>query len=237
MTEWKARRFWTDVTVEPVGDAFAVALDGRQVRTPGKTLLTLPTEAMAQAMAEEWRAQQDVIDPGTMPVTRTANSAIDKVATQHAEVADLLAAYGDSDLLCYRADAPDDLVTRQAAGWDPMLDWAAEALGARLETRTGVMHAPQDPAALAALSRRVHALGPFELAAFHDLVSLSGSLVLGFAAATEQATPDEIWALSRIDEEFQADRWGHDAEAEAAAEARRMAMRTAERLWQLSRPD
>ena len=172
-----------------------------------------------------------------MPHTRTANSAIDKVMPQHAEVAALLADYGDSDLLCYRADSPAELVERQKAAWDPMLDWAAETLGARLLPRTGVIHQPQDPQAVALLSRRIGALSAFELAAFHDLVSLTGSLVLGFAAFLNAAPTNRIWEISRIDEFWQQEQWGVDDDAQDVAERKSVAFQHAKHFVDLARSD
>ena len=223
MSEWKAKRFWKAAAVVKESGGYMVQLDSRPIRTPAKRPLILPSRALAQAVSAEWDAQTDLIKPDTMPVTRTANAAIDKVAVQHAEVADMLAAYGDSDLLCYRADTPEELVERQKAQWDPMLDWVFDAFGARLVPRVGVIHAPQDPAALAVLTARVHALDPFELAAFHDLVSLSGSLVLGLAAEQGTFPPETLWLISRLDEQWQAEQWGADDEAEAMAEIKRCA--------------
>lgn len=139
MSEWSMRRFWKEAGVVPEDGGFAVKLDGRGVKTPAKTPLVVPTMALAQAIADEWDAQGEKVDPTGMPFTRMANSALDKVRTQHAEVADMLAAYGDSDLLCYRADHPAELIARQAAGWDPLLAWAAEVLGAPLAPRVGVI--------------------------------------------------------------------------------------------------
>lgn len=223
MTDWKAKRFWKDAAVVEVDGGFTVELDGRRVKTPAKRPLTLPTRTMAEAVAAEWQAQDKQIDPRTMPVTKTANAAIDKVAVQKDEVVDMLAAYGDSDLLCYRADSPEELVARQAAEWDPMLAWAATTLGVSLRTRQGIMHQPQSPEALAELHRRTAALDAFQLAAFHDLVSLTGSLILGFAALEQALDPDEIWALSRLDENWQAEQWGRDDVAEEEAEIKRQA--------------
>ncbi len=223
MSEWAMRRFWTRAEVAEADTGFTVTLDGRSVKTPAKALLAVPTRGLAEEIAAEWAAQVEKVDPATMPFTRMSNSALDKVAVQHAEVADMLAAYGDSDLLCYRADHPEELVLRQQTAWDPMLDWAADALGARLVPRTGIMHAPQDRAALEALSQKVHALSDFELAAFHDLVSLTGSLILGFAAIAETDRPEEIWALSRVDETWQEEQWGFDEEARDIAELKRQA--------------
>lgn len=235
MTEWKARRFWKAADVLEIPGGFSVTLDGRPVKTPAKRRLAAPTRALAEAVAAEWDAQGEVIDPLSMPFTRTVNAAIDKVTVQQAEVARMLAAYGDADLLCYRAEGPSELVARQAAVWDPMLDWAESALGARLEVRSGVMHAPQPAAALARLSARTHALDPFELAAFHDLVSLSGSLILGFAATEDAAPPKAIWEMSRLDEIWQAEQWGSDEEAEAAAAIKESAFLHAKRVFDMCR--
>ncbi|WP_093922161.1 ATP12 family chaperone protein [Sulfitobacter brevis] len=234
MSDWKMKRFWTEAAVVPAENGFTVELDGRPIRTPAKRPLILPTEAMAHAVAAEWQAQEGVIKPDTMPVTKTANAALDKVATQHAEVAEMLAAYGDSDLLCYRAEAPAELVAREAAAWDPMLDWAEAELGVRLEPRTGIVHKPQDVDALAALSAQTHALSDFQLAAFHDLVSLSGSLILGFAAARGGHDAGQLWDISRLDEIWQAEQWGKDDDAEAKAEVKREAFLHAKRMFELS---
>lgn len=235
MSDWKIKRFWTEVTVVSEGDGFAVRLDGRGVKTPGKRAVIMPTHAMADVVAAEWAEQQDEIKPLEMPATRTVNAAIDKVATQHGAVADMLAAYGDSDLLCYRAHTPQELVARQAAQWDPVLDWAAQTLGARLIPRTGVMHAPQDSGALAELAARTHALTAFELAAFHDLVAMSGSLILGFAAAHNLHPADDIWTLSRLDEDWQIEQWGKDDEAEAQAALKRRDFLHAAHMFTLCR--
>ena len=234
MSEWKAKRFWKAASVVEVEGSFAIELDGRGVKTPAKQAMHVPTHAMASAIAQEWDAQVEIINPNTMPVTKTANAAIDKVTVQHAEVAQLLVAYGDSDLLCYRADAPEELVARQNVHWNSILDWAEDALGARLEPRTGVIHAPQNPLAVEALSRRTHALDAFELAAFHDLVSLSGSLVLGFAATMDARPAEELWTISRLDELWQEEQWGEDEEATAMALIKRDAFLHAKRMFDLA---
>ena len=210
MTEWKARRFWKEATVTEARGGYTVLLDTRPVKTPAKSALVVPTVALANRIAAEWDAQEDDIAPQAMPFTRSANAAIDKVARQQAEVADMIAAYGDSDLLCYRAEDPEPLCARQAAAWDPLLDWAETSLGARLIPVAGVMHRPQERAALDRLAARVHALDPFTLTAFHDLVALSGSLIIGFAALYEREPAPKLWALSRIDETWQEEQWGID---------------------------
>ncbi len=234
MSEWGPKRFWTKAEVAQTDDGWTVTLDGRAVRSPAKTLLVVPTEALADAIAAEWRAQGERVNPATMPFTRTANSALDKVAVQQAEVAAMLSAYGDSDLLCYRADAPDALVARQQEAWDPMLDWAAETYGARLRPRTGVMHVPQDAESLQKLGDEVNVMSPFQLAGFHDLVALTGSLVLGLATTRGARSADAIWSLSRIDEKWQEEQWGTDDEATRVAERKKAEFLQAEHFYRLS---
>ena len=234
MSDWKPKRFWTESAVVETEGGFTVELDGRRVKTPAKAALVLPTRGMADEVVAEWDAQEKVIDPTVMPFTRSANAAIDKVHHQHAEVADMLADYGDSDLLCYRAVHPQELQQRQAEHWDPVLDWAAETLSARLLPVAGVLHQPQSAEALETLRQRVHGLNDFQLAAFHDLVSLSGSLILGFAAAQNRADAEEIWQISRLDEQWQIDQWGHDDEAHAVAETKKAAFLHAKRFFDLS---
>ncbi len=235
MSEWKAKRFWKEAAVDETAEGFGISLDGRPVKTPAKRSLIAPTRHFAERIANEWNAQGEVIDPGAMPFTRSANAALDKVAVQHDEVADMLAAYGDSDLLCYRAEYPERLVARQSAQWDPILDWAAGVFGTRLQTRAGVMHVPQEPEALARLTEKTRKMSAFELAGFHDLVSLSGSLILGFAATHDFLSPKAIWDISRLDEIWQAEEWGSDEEAEAAAAVKEAAFVHAKQVFELSR--
>ena len=234
MSIMKPKRFWKEATVAEVEGGFRVELDGRPVRTPAKTQVILPTKGLAEAIAAEWDAQEGEVDPSKMPFTRTANSALDKVATQQAEVADMLAEYGGTDLLCYRATSPQELISRQAAAWDPMLDWAEAELGARLAIGSGVMHVAQDQAALDILAARVHEMNNFKLASFHDLVGISGSLVLAFAAAFNQQEIDAIWALSRIDESWQEEQWGVDEEAAEQAAVKKSEFLHAKRFFDLS---
>jgi len=233
MSEWKQRRFWDITSPVAASAGVGIALDARPVKTPAKRPLVVPSRPLARAIADEWDAQAEVIDPNTMPLTRIANSAIDTAGPQRAAVAEIVAAYGESDLLCYRAEGPAGLVARQAAGWDPLLDWARDRLGAPLAVGTGVMFIAQPPASLAALSARVHALDPFDLAPAHDLVALSGSLVIGLAALAGTMPADALWALSRIDETWQAERWGHDDDAAAVAARRAAAFADAARFHAL----
>ena len=235
MSEWATKRFWTDVTISEGADGFAIGLDARGVKTPAKAPLIVPTRALAEAVAAEWDAQKDKIDPSKMPFTRSANAAIDKVTNQHAEVAEMLAGYGDADLLCYRADGPDGLVARQNKEWDPLLAWAGVELGVELKPVRGVIHAPQSPEALRRLSDQVHALDAWALTAFHDLVSLSGSLVIGFATIKNGGSPGDLWKVSRLDESWQEDQWGRDDEAAELAAAKESEFYHASDVYNLSR--
>jgi chaperone required for assembly of F1-ATPase len=235
VSEWTARRFWTAAEVVREGAGWSLRLDGRPVRTPSKRLLVAPTAAMANAFAAEWDAQGDLVDPSSMPVTRAASTAIDKVDPHRDEVVATLAAYGATDLLCYRAESPDALSLRQAAVWDPLLLWAHETLGVRLVSVAGVMPHPQDEMALDRLAAAVASMDVFVLTGFHDLVTLSGSLVLGLAVERGRLTAAEAWAMSRIDEVYQADLWGRDGEADRVAAIRRDAFLEAHRFVSLSR--
>lgn len=217
MAEWKMTRFWTKARATEVPSGFAVALDDKPIRTPAKAPLVVPTRALAQAIAAEWDAQVDHVDPTAMPVTRAANSAIDKVAPQREAVIAMLAEYGRTDLLSYRAQGPAGLQAAQAAAWDPMLDWAAHTYGARLTTTAGVMPVVQNEDAIGRLAAPLNRMSPFELTAMHDLVALTGSLVLGLAASEGGHDARAVWDASRVDEDWQAREWGEDSEAQAAA--------------------
>ncbi len=233
MAAWAAKRFWMDTSVVDAPGGYTIHLDARPVRTPIKTPLIVPTQALADAIAAEWQAQSGVVNPETMPFTRMANSAIDKVAPQFDEVADLLAAYGATDLLCYRANGPARLIDRQAQAWDPVLDWAASTLGAPLRVTTGVIPIEQPPASVAVLSGRVKAFTPFQLAAVHDLVSISGSLVLTLAVTEGWMPLDAAWAAARVDEIWQAEVWGEDETAAAFEALRRTAFLHSGRFFAL----
>ena len=219
MSEWAPRRFWTDATAEAVDGSWAVRLDGRAVRTPLKTEVIVPARALAEGMAREWAAQGERIDPLSMPLTRAANATLDKVIPQRAEVAAMLAEFGATDLLSYRAEG-GTLAERQAAAWDPMLAWMA-GRGARLRTGTGVMPVMQEAAATDAMRAMVDAVDPWRLTALHEFVTLSGSLVLGLAVLEGRLAPEAAWAASRIDETFQAEQWGEDEEEAARVAVKR----------------
>lgn len=215
------KRFWKEVTVAPEGDGHGIGLDGRPVRTPGRAALALPSPALADGVAEEWRAVGETLDPRAMPLTGLANAAIDRIEPARATFAAGLAAYGESDLLCYRADEPEPLVARQAAAWDPLLDWARGRYDIHFETVTGVIHRPQPPATVARLGDAVAALDAWQLAGLSPLVTVSGSLVIGLALVEGAIDADRAWAAAHVDEDWQAEQWGEDSLAVEARAARR----------------
>lgn len=212
------KRFWKEVTV---GDDRVVALDGKPVRTPGRVPLALPTDALAAAVAEEWRGVGETIDPRAMPLTGLANAAIDRVGPQHDAFAAGLARYGEGDLLYYRADSPEPLVERQAAAWDPVLDWARARYDVHFEPVAGVLHHPQPAATVARLGDAVAALDAFRLAALSPLVTITGSLLLALALVESAIDGDAAWDAAHVDEDWQAEQWGRDPLAEDALAARR----------------
>lgn len=235
MSEWKAKRFWKEATPEAVEGGFSVRLDGRPVKTPAKRALFVPTHALAEAIAQEWDAQSEEINPESMPLTRLANSALDKVAPQFAEVAAHLAEYGGSDLLCYRADQPEGLVARQKEAWDPLLDWINAHQGIRLDVQDGIMPVAQPAESTEKLSRITQSLETFELTAFHELVTLPGSWVLGFAVLSDHLSATEAWDIATIDEVWQEEQWGADEEAQEVRAIKRAAFLTGHRFAHLLR--
>jgi chaperone required for assembly of F1-ATPase len=216
------KRFYKDVAVKDKGAGAALLLDGKPVRTPAKKKLVLPGRALAEAVAEEWRAQGERIDPLTMPLTKLANSAIDGVAGREPAVTDDIMNHAASDLLCYRAPGPQALVDAQAKHWDPVLAWAKEALGAPLVLGEGVVHVAQPQASLDRLRESLAGRDPFTLAALHVMTSLTGSALLALAVAMGRLSPEEAWAAAHVDEDWQISQWGEDAEAaERRANCRR----------------
>mgnify|MGYP000020274458 CR=1 FL=1 len=236
MTGWAPRRFWKASTVAPRDGGFADLLDDRPLHTPARRPALLPARALAEAVAAEWDAQEGTLAPATMPLTRLVNAALDTVSEHRAQVIAATAAFGETDLTCYRAAHPQGLAHRQAVAWDGLLDWLAGATGARLCTVCGVTFAPQPPEALACLRDTIAAHDDFALTALHELTSLSGSLVIGLAAARGARDLDALWQAARIDEDWQAEQWGRDDEAEAAAADRKAAFLRAHDFLTLSRP-
>ncbi|PNG26320.1 ATP12 family chaperone protein [Methylocella silvestris] len=236
------RRFYSHAAAAPQEDAFALLLDGRPARTPARNPLALPTLESAEAIAAEWERQQELIDPGQMPLTRIANSAIDGVAREmEATIADI-AQFGGSDLVCYRAGEPEALAQAEAAAWDPVLDFARETLGARLICAQGVNYVAQpEPARGAVLQAvrdiaRPEAGGAFALAALHVMTSLTGSALLALAVAHGALTPHEAWAAAHVDEDYQTQLWGADEAAHARRARRWSEMEAAALLLRAVRP-
>jgi chaperone required for assembly of F1-ATPase len=213
------KRVYKEVTTRPAVAGWGVVLDGRPMRTPGKNELVAPTEKLAAAIAAEWDAQQDEIRPATMPLTRLAATAIDRTAVQRRRVIDEIAGYGGTDLVCYRADHPPALAARQQAVWQPLLDWAALRYDAALAVTCGVIPTRQSPAALKAFATAVTAHDDFRLTALHALTTACGSLVIALATMEGRLDAAEAFAASQLDEAFQIEQWGEDAEAAARREA------------------
>ena len=216
------RRFYKQAGFSEDPDGFRLTLDGRPANTPARNPLRLPNRALAEKVAAEWAAQETQIDPARMPLTRLANTAIDGVAPRLDAVAADLCAYAGTDLVAYRAGDPERLVAAQAAAWDPILAWARETFGARVILSEGVMHVTQPPDTVRALSDAVSQItDPFRLAGLHTLTTLTGSLLIALAVLEGRLTPAEAWAAAHVDETYQAEVWGRDAEAEARLDARR----------------
>ncbi len=221
------KRFYKEVSVDAdtaggnaVDGVWRLLLDGRPVKTPGKALVAVATTVLAEALAEEWRAQGEFIDPETMPVTKIVNSAIDGVAGRETEVAEDIVAFAGSDLLCYRADGPIELVRGQAASWDPVLIWAREAMGARFVVAEGVMPVVQPEEALAAFAKEIDGAEALELCALHVLTTLTGSALLALALIRGAISAEAAWAAAHVDEDYQIEQWGEDKEASTRRQLR-----------------
>lgn len=226
------KRFYKDVGIAAQdGGGFAVLLDGRSVRTPARRPLVLPSAMLADDVADEWRAQGERIDPATMPLTRLVNTVLDGIADDPSPVRDDLAQYAETDLLFYRAGAPDRLVERQKEGWDPVLGWMEALLGVRFVLGEGVMHVAQpDTAVRAVRDRLTSRQDPFALAALHQITTLTGSAILALAVADARLDEEDAWRLAHIDEDWNRELWGEDEEATARRDARFAEMRAAARV-------
>lgn len=232
------RRFWTTTGVMEGDDGWLVLLDGRPMRTPGGALFRVPARAVAEAVAEEWAAAGEAgaeIRLADLVFTRMVATALDRIAPDPGPTIDALAKYGETDLLCYRTAHPPELAARQARAWQPLLDWAALALDAPLVVTSGLAHVVQSPAALAALRAALARENAFSLAALGVAVPALGSLVLGLALAHGRLGPDEAHAIAFLEEAYQAEQWGKDAEAEARLAGIAAEVTTAHRLMGLAR--
>jgi chaperone required for assembly of F1-ATPase len=213
------RRFYATTATAAVADGYAVRLDDKPIRTPARRVLAAPTLALAEAIAAEWQAQKDVIDPAKMPLTRLANAIIDGVADTPQPVAAEIAKYLASDLLLYRAGSPPGLVERQAHHWDPILAWARQALGADFKLGEGVVYVAQPEAALAAACAAIP-LEPWRLGAVHAITTLTGSALIALAMARGALSADAAWQAAHVDEDWNMAQWGRDELATARREFR-----------------
>jgi chaperone required for assembly of F1-ATPase len=209
------KRVYREATTRHAGDGWGIALDGRPMRTPARHELIVPSAALAAAIAAEWDAQQDDIRPATMPLTRLAATAIDRTRTQRDLVIAAAANYAGTDLVCYRADHPPELVARQQAEWQPLLDWAMLRYDASLVVTSGILPQPQSPAALKAFAAAVAAQDDFRLIALHAMTAACGSLVIALALLEGRLDAAAAFVVSQLDETFQIEAWGEDAEAAA----------------------
>jgi len=215
------KRFWKDAKAVDSGDGFAIALDGRRVKTPARADLVVPSAALAEAIAREWNESPDTVDPRAMPLTGLANAAIDRIAPDQQNFAAGIASYGESDLTCYRAEGPDMLVQRQSESWDALLAWARRRYDVDFNCQTGVMHVPQPDETVRKLSHAVAALGAFELAGLSPMVTIGGSLVAALAVIEGMMPADDAWQAVSLDDRWQLEQWGDDYEARGALDARR----------------
>ncbi len=227
------KRFYKTAAAVACPDGTAILLDDKPVKTPARRALAVPTPALGEAIAAEWTAQNEMIDPGTMKLTGLANAAIDRVAPDPAAFARELARYADSDLLCYRADRPADLVARQATEWDPLLAWARRRYDVDFVVAAGIIHEAQPVASVARLSTAIAAPDAFRLAALSPIVTIGGSLVAALALLEGEIGPDDAFAVTHLDELWQAEQWGDDAEAMVARDHRRADFLAAARMLEL----
>jgi chaperone required for assembly of F1-ATPase len=228
------KRFYKDVTVIPAGTFHEVCLDGRAARTPARNKLTLPTKALAQAIAQEWEGQGDNLDSTSMPLTRLANAAIDGVANSQDEVRADIVKYAGSDLVCYRAESPAPLVERQNLAWDAILGWSRDRLDAPLLAVQGVVFAQQPSKSLQNIASKLSSFTPFQLAALHSMTTLMGSCLLAMAVAYNFHDADTVWNAAHIDEDWIIEQWGEDAEASQRRTSRKREMDAAARFFELS---
>ena len=227
------KRFWKEAVVVAEGGGWGVALDGKPLRTPARAALNVPTEALARAIAGEWGDAEQTFNPRMMALTGLANAAIDRVGADRAGFAAHLSRYAEADLACYRAEGPRPLVKRQAAAWDALLAWARRRFDVDFVVTGGLLHVAQPAATVERLAHAVAALDAFRLAGLSPLVTIGGSLVAALALLEHALTPEAAWAAVSVDDEWQREKWGADAEAEAALAGRKRDFLAAARFLEL----
>ena len=227
------KRFWKNAEVTRGDQGWGVALDDKPLRTPARAVLAVPTSALAEAIAEEWRGTDVDVDPRAMPLTGVANAAIDRVAPDRTTFASGLGRYAEADLACYRSEWPPELVDRQAQSWDSLLAWGRRRFDVDFATTSGLMHVPQPPATIERLLHAVMALDPFQLAGLSPLVTVGGSLLAALALFEGAISPEAAWQAVSVDDRWQLEQWGSDADAELALETRRRDFYAAGRFLEL----
>ncbi|MFC0245295.1 ATP12 family chaperone protein [Falsochrobactrum ovis] len=224
------KRFYEKAEIAELDNGFTVQLDGRSVKTPARNLMLLPSAAAAEIVAEEFRAQKDVVDPAKMPATRLVNTAIDGIALDPQAVIEDILRFAGTDMICYRAESPKELVARQTERWDPLIDWM-DSLGARFSLAEGVMHVEQPREAITAFGAQLSSFKhPIALAALHTMTTLSGSAIIALAVAKNEISAEEGWSRAHIDEDWTIEHWGEDAEANARRAFRKQEMMISDRL-------
>lgn len=227
------KRFWKQAASVQRDTGWGVELDGRPLRTPARELLTVPTLALAEAIVAEWNGVEDQVDPRAMPLTGLANAAIDRVVLDRQAFASSLGKYAEGDLTCYRAEGPRELVQRQAESWDELLGWARRRFDVDFRTTSGLLHVDQPPATVERLAHAVSALDAFHLAGLSPLVTISGSLIAALSVLEGGSAAEQAWDAVTVDDRWQREQWGSDAEAEAALENRRRDFLAAARFLEL----
>lgn len=227
------KRFYGQATAIETADGWSVALDGKPVRTPSRAMLLVPNRRLAEAIADEWQAQVEIVEPATMPLTGFAYAAIDRVAPDVAAFSGGLAGFAETELVCYRAERPAALVERQRQVWDPLLAWARARYAVGFFITAGIVHAAQPPATLARIRAAYAAFDPFRLAALHPVVTICGSALIGLAVAEGHLSAEDAFDAGQLDELWQAENWGQDPLAAASLAERRSALGAAVRLLSL----
>jgi chaperone required for assembly of F1-ATPase len=231
----RRKRFYVKAGVVESPDGFAITLDDKPIRTRSGRPMVAPSQEIAHAIVAEWDAQQEIIDPLTMPLTRFANTVVDAVVDRVEAVADDVAKYFGSDLLFYRAGHPEALVAREAAHWDPIVFWAADALGAHFILAEGIVHVRQPDSAIAA-ARAALPSDPWSIAALHVVTTLTGSALLGLALMRGVIDQDQVWTAAHVDEDWNAEKWGVDDEVAARRAARLIDFRAAASILKALNP-
>jgi chaperone required for assembly of F1-ATPase len=221
------KRFYEQVNIAPQESGFAIQLDGRPVKTPMKCRLVLPTEHLAQAVQQEWEAQSEKIDPHSMPLTRLANAALDRIEDERAAVIEQILRFCGTDLICYRADAPDSLVEAQAQAWDPILHWLKRDLDIHLPTAVGITPITLDSDVEAKFLKHLEGLGVFTLSGLGAIVSAAGSLCVGLGVLHGHINGEQAYLAASVDDRYQLDRWGADDDAEAQLKGREQDIKAA----------